>query len=175
MPVIKDGRLVEDDWTFIPDFLPLDEVARPVVSLARWRDGDCALRARNGRLGLRLPNDTDPAAIGADLDRFALIELEFPVFKDGRAYSQARLLRERHGYRGELRAVGEVVRDQYFFLERCGFDSVSVAGDKADQGRALEGWYEAMAEISVPMQPAADQRPPASSLRERRRAAAVAS
>ena len=144
MPVIKDGRLVEDDWTFIPDFLPLDEVARPVVSLARWRDGDCALRARNGRLGLRLPNDTDPAAIGADLDRFALIELEFPVFKDGRAYSQARLLRERHGYRGELRAVGDVLVDQLAYMRRCGFDAFEPDQqlDKDDVIAAFERWPE---------------------------------
>jgi uncharacterized protein (DUF934 family) len=175
MPVIKDGQLVENDWTFIPDSVPLDGVSRPVVSLARWQGESRALLGRNRWLGLRLPNIADPAVIGAELHCFALIELEFPTFRDGRAYSQARLLRERHGYLGELRAVGGIGRDQYFFLDRCGFDSVRVAGDEAELACALEGWYEAMAEISVPMQPASDRRPPASSLRERRRAAAGAS
>lgn len=173
MPIIKDGHLVEDDWVFIPDSLPLDEVARPVVSLARWQGESRTWLGRNRPLGLRLPNDADPAIIGADLHRFALIELEFPTYRDGRAYSQARLLRERHGYPGELRAVGEVGRDQYFFLDRCGFDSVTVTGDEAELTHALEGWFEAMAEISVPMQSASDKRSPASSLRERRRAAAA--
>lgn len=174
MPVLKGGHLVEDDWAYIPDPLPIDEALRPVVSLARWRDGAPALRVRKGPLGLRLPNDMDPAELRADLNRFDLIELEFPTFKDGRAYSQARLLRERHGYRGELRAVGEVGRDQYLFIDRCGFDSIAVAGDEVALARALEGWHEALAEISVPMQPTADGRLPATSLRERRRAAQAA-
>ncbi|MCH8809777.1 MAG: DUF934 domain-containing protein, partial [Proteobacteria bacterium] len=119
-----------------------------------------ALLQRNAPLGIRLRSDQPPKLVLDDLDRFAVVALEFPKFGDGRAYSYARLLRERYGYRGELRAVGNVLRDQALFMLRCGFDAFELAEDSA-----LEGWRESLAEISVFYQPTADGRSPAHALR----------
>ena len=91
--------------------------------------------------------------IAGELADFDLVALEFPKFADGRAYSTARLLRERHGFAGELRAVGNVLRDQFVFLHRCGFDAYQVA-----DARAAEAWLEALGEIQVWYQPTADGR-----------------
>jgi uncharacterized protein (DUF934 family) len=87
------------------------------------------------------------------LDRFAVVALEFPVFTDGRAFTSARLLRERYGYTGEVRAVGNVLRDQVLFMLRCGFDAFEMKSDDA-----AENWRAAIAEIDVFYQAAADRR-----------------
>ena len=97
MPLIKDGRLSDD-----PSTVPGLEM----VDLARWSDQREALLQGNRPLGLSVKPDDAIDDIASDLDRFQVVALEFPAFTDGRAYSQARLVRERHGYRGELRAVG---------------------------------------------------------------------
>ena len=166
MPLIRDGAPVDDPWVTVDDGtqLPLDGPA--MVSLERWQANRDELLGRNAPLGIRLKSDQSPALIADDLDRFAVVALEFPVFRDGRAYSHARLLRERYGYRGEVRAVGEVLRDQFLFMVRCGFDALEVRDEKAvEQGR------EAVSEISVVYQPAADSATPVWALRRRRYAA----
>ncbi len=160
MPLIKDDEIVEDPWTTVDDEEDLPEAAPAIVSLARWRAERDTLAGRNAPLGIRLRADQPPGEIAADLDRFQVIALEFPSFGDGRAYSYARLLRARHGYRGELRAVGQVLRDQALFLRRCGFDAFEVA-----EGTGVAGWREALGEISVFYQPAEDGRPAAHGLR----------
>lgn len=160
MPLLKDGQIVADPWTPAPEDSPLTAEGDLIVSLEQWQAEGEALRARNGRLGLRLKSDQSPAELGGDLDRFDLIALEFPRFGDGRAYSYARLLRERYGFTGELRAVGNVLRDQLFFMVRCGFDSFEVADDKA-----AAAWREAMTEVSVLYQPTGDGRRTAGTLR----------
>ena len=106
MPLIKGDRIVDDPWIAVDDEDELPEGAPAIVSLARWRAERDTLAGRNAPLGIRLRADQPPGEIAADLDRFQVIALEFPSFGDGRAYSYARLLRGRHGYRGELRAVG---------------------------------------------------------------------
>ena len=103
-----------------------------------------------------------------DLDRLALIALDFPVFRDGRAYSHARLLRERFGFDGEIRATGNVLRDQFLFMHRCGFDAFVIA----DPAQA-DAWLQSISEISVWYQPATDSRTPVLSLRHRLAAAAA--
>jgi len=109
---------------------------------------------------VRLTN-TDPVAdLAPDLDRLELIVLEFPKFTDGRAYSQARLLRERYGYRGELRAAGNVLRDQLLFMQRCGFDAFELT-----QGQPVQAWVAATNEFTVFYQPAGDGRNSAMQLR----------
>jgi uncharacterized protein (DUF934 family) len=100
------------------------------------------------------------AELAPDLERLELIELEFPKFVDGRAYSQARLLRERYGYRHELRATGNVLRDELQFMQRCGFDAFAI-----DDPKAVESWQAAIKEIDVFYQPAADGRATVSDLR----------
>jgi uncharacterized protein (DUF934 family) len=147
MPLLKDGKLVEDAWTPLADDAAQLE-GDIVVTLEQWQAERERLRGHNGRLGLRLKSDQSPAAIAEDLEHFQLIALEFPRFGDGRAYSYARLLRERYGFTGELRAVGNVLRDQLLFMLRCGFDAFEVANENA-----VEAWREAVAEIDLFYQP----------------------
>jgi uncharacterized protein (DUF934 family) len=169
MPLIKNDRIADDPWIAVADEDVLPEGAPAIVSLARWRAERETLAGRNAPLGIRLGAHQSPWEIADDLGRFQMIALEFPSFGDGRAYSYARLLRERHGYRGELRAVGQVLRDQALFMRRCGFDAFEVA-----EGTAIDGWREALGEISVFYQPTADGRPAAPSLRAATGAAAGA-
>lgn len=160
MPLLKDGRPVEDGWA------PLAQDGEPapqgdvIATLEQWQESREALLARNGRLGLRLRSDQSPAQIAEDLAHFDLVALEFPRFGDGRAYSYARLLRERYGFAGELRAVGNVLRDQLFFMVRCGFDAFEISNEDA-----VAAWQDAMSEISVWYQPTGDGRRPAGALR----------
>ena len=156
MPLIKDDAFIDDPWIAVADEEALPEGAPAIVNLARWQADRGVLAGRNAPLGIRLRADQPPAEISDDLDRFQVIALEFPIFGDGRAYSYARLLRERYGYRGELRAVGNVLRDQALFMRRCGFDAFEVA-----EGTGIAGWREALGEISVFYQPAEDGRPAA--------------
>lgn len=99
-----------------------------LVPLAQW----------NGEPGVLLGPADDPAALEGRFGVLSVIAIEFPHFTDGRGYSIARLLRERHGYKGEVRAVGEVLRDNLFYLSRCGFDSFEVS-DASKLEEALEG------------------------------------
>ncbi len=149
--VIKNRAIVEDRWQHLAD--DAEAPAGPViVSLARWRRERATLLERGQPVGVRLPNTADPAELAEDLPKLAVVALEFPKFADGRAHSQARLLRERHGYRGELRAVGDVLRDQLFFMARNGFDAFELRAD-----RSLEDGLGAFGEFSESYQPAADQ------------------
>ena len=162
MPLIKSGRLVEDPWANLDDDAPLPGHGPVIVGVARWQAERQRLRRRGPPVGVRMRSDQPPSLIADDFDRLHLIALEFPAFADGRAYSSARLLRERHGYAHELRAVGNVLRDQFMFLHRCGVDAFEVA----DQA-AVDGWIEAMSEIGVWYQPTGDGRAPVSVLRRR--------
>ena len=160
MPLIKDGQLTEDSWVHLDDEAALSPEAQQIVSLERWQAEHETLRQRNTPIGIRLKSDQSPTEIAEDIGHFAVIALEFPKFTDGRAYSSARLLRERYGYKGELRAVGNVLRDQFLFMQRCGFDSFEVKDAKA-----AEAWAESIAAISVAYQPGADARRPATAQR----------
>ena len=167
MPLIKNGRLADDPWVHVADADDLPLGVQAVVSLDRWQNEHEALVARNAPIGIRLKSDQSPALIADDLELFDLVALEFPKFTDGRAYSSARLLRERYGYTGELRAVGGVLQDQFLFMHRCGFDAYEVA-----DGKAAEAWLRALSEISVTYQPAADGQLSAIALRHRQAKAA---
>lgn len=168
MSLLKGGALALDPWVVVADDAPLPETGAPIVSLARWQRERAGLRARNGALGVRLPNAASVETIAEDLDRLALVALEFPKFNDGRAFSQARQLRERHFYRGELRATGQVLRDQLLFMARCGFDAFEIA-----KGEPVEAWAHALAEFSVFYQPTGDGRASAATLRRRAHAEAA--
>jgi uncharacterized protein (DUF934 family) len=115
---------------------------------------------------VQLPNSAAVETISADLDRIELVTLHFPKFNDGRAFSQARQLRERHGFKGELRATGQVLRDQLLFMARCGFDAFEIA-----KGEPVEAWEAALAEFTVFYQPTGDGRAVASGLRRVRQPA----
>jgi len=123
MPLIRNGQLVEDRYVRVLDDTPLADGVPVIVPAARFlADADDILR-RETPTGVLWPNNRRIAELVPYLDRLALVALDFPKFRDGRAYSQARLLREQHGFRGELRATGDVLRDQFVFLLRAGFDS----------------------------------------------------
>jgi uncharacterized protein (DUF934 family) len=153
--LIKDGAIVEDGWVHLADDAIAPDGADVIVSLKRWKDERETLSSRNGGLGVRLAGADSPAAIKDDLARLGVIALEFGTFKDGRAFSHARLLRERYGYRGELRAVGDVLRDQLFFMRRCGIDSYELRAD-----RSAEDALAAFRELSVTYQGATDDKRP---------------
>jgi uncharacterized protein (DUF934 family) len=154
MALLKHGALQPNEWLTVADNEDLPEGKPVVLSLDRWKKDRETLLGRNTPIGLRLRSDQSPILVAADLERFPLIVLEFPKFTDGRAYSYARILRERLGYQGEIRATGQVLRDQYLFMTRCGIDSVEIADETK-----VSGYLEALGEFSVWYQPTADQRP----------------
>jgi uncharacterized protein (DUF934 family) len=123
---------------FVPEFPAAGAL---IVPLALWRLRRDDLLGRRGPVGVLLGAADGPEAIAADLDRLALVAIHFPKFADGRGLSTARLLRERHGFEGELRAVGDVLRDQLAFLERCGFDAFALRTDQ-DAQAALAAFGE---------------------------------
>lgn len=149
--IIHDQRVVEDHWQHLADDAPLPAAGDITVSLARWQQEADALKARAAKVGVRVPNTLDIEEVASNIIDIPLLCLEFPAFGDGRAFTQARLLRERLGYRGELRAMGDVARDQLFYMQRCGFDSYEPRADK-DIGEALK----AFTEITLTYQGAAD-------------------
>jgi len=124
MPLVKNGKIVSDIFVHVPDGAELPGDGAVLVSAARFLEDPEALLQRSGRLGVIWPNNRDVDDLVPWLDRLAVVALVFPTFRDGRAYSQARLLRERYGYDGELRATGQVLRDQFVFMLRAGFDAL---------------------------------------------------
>ncbi len=128
----EGGRVVDDAWTEIATAEGLHAApddAQVIVPLPLWQAERDALMARDGPVGVRLEGDDEPAALADDLPKLGLVAVDFPKFTDGRGYSIARLLRERYGYHGPLRAVGDVLRDQLFYMLRCGFDQFALKHD----------------------------------------------
>ena len=164
MRVIRNGRVEQDDWQRIEGTDPQQPVpdGDVIVPLEYWRRNREALARHSGRVAVCLNGDDSLDELSAALDQFELVALEFPRFTDGRSYSHARLLRDKFGYRGEIRAVGEVLRDQLFFMQRCGIDSYQVSEDK-DAQDALKG----LSDFSVKYQTAADGAPPVYKLRQK--------
>lgn len=161
--------VADDTWVHVADgaVLPPDRPA--TISLERWKAERDGLTGRNLPLGIRLESHERIEEILPDLPRFALIALDFPNLNDGRHFTTARLLRERHGFRGQLRATGQVLRDQIDLMKRCGFDAFELPA-----GRNSVSALSAFGEISVAYQPAADAHPTAAQLRHRQPEQAVA-
>ncbi len=157
MQVIKCGKILTDDWQRIVALAPEDPLPDGdfIIPLAYWVDNQQALSQHQGNIAICLDGDDNVDDIANVLHVFDLIALAFPDFRDGRAYSHARLLRDKYNYRGELRAVGDVLRDQLFFMQRCGIDSFQVRADK-NMEDALKG----LADFTVKYQSAADGAPP---------------
>ena len=152
----QDGAFRRDTWAKVDTTSALPEGA-VILPKKRWLAERGALGSRNGPLGLLIAAGETADDIAGDLSRFAVIALDFPKFSDGRAFSTARLLREKHGYAGELRAVGNVLADQIPFMRRVGFDTFEVTN--APTRRALtEG---RIAEVTLHYQPSAAAEPPA--------------
>jgi uncharacterized protein (DUF934 family) len=141
MALIKDRKLAADNWLLLdtgadgalPEIPASGDV---IVPLAVWKASKDSLIAR-GRVGVWLAGDDVPADIADDLAHLSMIAVRFVSFTDGRGYSIARLLRERYGWRGELRAIGDIQRDQVFYYTRCGFDALALRdGDDVDSALA---------------------------------------
>jgi uncharacterized protein (DUF934 family) len=126
MQLVKNGKIATDIFVHVPDGAELPGDGAVLVTATRLLEDAEALSTRSGELGVIWPNNRDVDDLVPFLDRLAVVALVFPTFRDGRAYSQARLLRERHGYDGELRATGQVLRDQFVFMLRAGFDAFQV-------------------------------------------------
>jgi len=132
-PRAADFEIASDDgWLSIADDAIVPSNGDVIVSLARLTAERDALLSREGRLGVRVPNDTLPDLLAPLATSVALIALDFPTHRDGRAYSLARWLRSRFGFSGEIRATGKVVRDQLANLARVGFDSFDLARGSAE-------------------------------------------
>jgi uncharacterized protein (DUF934 family) len=161
MPLIKDGVFAEDHFQTVADDEPIPANGT-IVSLARFGKERETLMARNAALGVRLKSDESPEALGDDVHRLSVIVLEFPKFRDGRAFSWARMLRTRLRYEGEIRAVGHFLYDQLAFMKRVGIDAFEVR-----DGFALAEFDRAMGEMSYVYQPSVDGRPTIRELRAR--------
>jgi uncharacterized protein (DUF934 family) len=148
MPLIKNGAVVTDPYVTVSDDAALPDGAPVIVSATRLFANPAPILTRKAPVGVIWPNNKNVADLAPFLDCLAMVALVFPNFKDGRAYSQARQLRERYGFRGELRATGQVLRDQFVFLVRAGFDALDVAkpGDE-------EAFAAALARYTVFYQP----------------------
>ena len=153
MPLVKQGRVTTDPFVHVVDGAELPRDGAILIPAARFLEDPEAVLKRAGKVGVIWPNNRDLDDLVPYLDRLAAVALVFPSFRDGRAYSQARLLRERHGYDGEMRATGQVLRDQFVFMSRAGFDAFEVKKD-AD----ADAFAETVKRYSVFYQPTGDGR-----------------
>ena len=124
MQLIKDQQIIENTWQYIADNdeLTTGDIS---VSFARWQADKQQLIAHDGKLGIRMSTTDSADELANDLEKFQLIELDFPDFADGRLFSQAWLLRGRYHYQGEIRAIGHYIPDQVFYLARVGVNAFS--------------------------------------------------
>lgn len=129
MPLVKDGQIVSDAFAHVADDAELPIEGAVLVSAARFLSEPGTLTQRTAPLGVIWPNSRNIGDLAPHLGQLAAVALVFPTFRDGRAYSQVRRLRERYAYRGELRATGQVLRDQFIFMLRAGFDTFEVKKD----------------------------------------------
>jgi len=152
MPLIKNKQLAANDsYTLVADDAELPAAGDVIVGLARFLANEAALRARASKLGVRIDPEDEVNEAAKVLGKVDLVALSFPKFGDGRAYSKARLFRERFGYTGELRAVGEVLADQLQYMSRCGIDAFALA-----EGKDVAAAIRALDDFSVTYQGATD-------------------
>jgi uncharacterized protein (DUF934 family) len=153
MRLVKDGKIISDGFAHVADDAEIPADGAVLVSAARFLEQAEVLLQRKSPTGVIWPNNRDVDDLVPYLGRLAVVALVFPTFRDGRAYSQARLLRERHGYRGELRATGQVLRDQFVFMLRAGFSAFEVKKDND-----AEAFVSTAKRYSVFYQPTGDGR-----------------
>ena len=159
--LIKDGLISEDSWTLMAK--PEGEAAsvqvptgQVIIPASVWLAQKDKLQTRND-LGIWLDSDEGAELIGAEANRFAVIGVNFPTFMDGRSFSTARLLRERYGFTGELRAVGNFIRDQLCYLRRCGVNAFAFANPEANLDEAVKSladfqeYYQASVDQPLPL------------------------
>ena len=154
MRIIKDKKIVEDHWRHVGpnQDMFLGDV---IVPLDIWQSDCESLQKKNGKLGVLLEPDQHPSEIADDLDKFDVIAINFPTFMDGRGYSYAKILRDQYNYKGEIRAVGDIMRDQLFYLQRCGFNAFEIK-----EGKNIEEEIKGLNDFSETYQVSADQKVP---------------
>jgi uncharacterized protein (DUF934 family) len=159
MPLIECGRIVSDPWQ-----QPADDAALPsgpcILNLSRLQQDEAVRNAPHLRLGVALPVDQPADVLAPYLERLALVAVNFPTFRDGRGFTQARSLREHLAFSGEIRATGNILPDQYAFLLRCGITTVEIK-DGADPA----AWQNAADRFSFTYQPSVLEEPVLSGLR----------
>jgi len=158
--IVHNGKIAIDSWQLrdtaetrdSATAADLDKTAGTLVPLPLWLQRRESLKSTRSRLGILLQGNDDPACIVSDLTHIELIAVNIARFTDGRGYSVARLLRGRYGYRGELRAVGDIVQDQLYYLMRVGFDAFALRDDQDPQAAAA-----ALSAFSVSYQSSSDE------------------
>jgi len=153
MALWKNGAFVDDDWRIVDDDAPLADGDRVIVTLKRWRDQRAALIGREPAVGVLIAAGDAWIDVVADLPRFPVIAVTIPKYADGRAFSIARLLRERDFYRGEIRAVGDYIIDQVPFMMRVGIDAFATSDPVLIRALARGEWPE----VPHYLQPAFDR------------------
>ena len=160
--IIRNQTIVEDDWSRLDDTAPVPATGKFILSLARWQAERAALKPR-GQLGVLIDGKLDVAGLQDDLHYLSLIVIPFVFIQpkpeggrtfDGRGYSQARLLRERLGFKGEIRATGDVFRDAMYYMHRCGINEFEMK-----PGQDLKDALNAFKDFSTAYQAAADGQP----------------
>ncbi len=152
--LIKDRTIVDDHFVVVTanEDSPLDLPDAPVlVKLPLWQAQRAALLAHPHAKGVQLAPDEFAETILDDLDKLDLVAIEFPAFADGRGYSTAHALRGRYGFKGELRAVGDVFKDTLFYQQRCGFNSFLIK-----EGKNLEDALQGLQTFTTPYQGSAE-------------------
>lgn len=142
--LIKNRQIVDDQWLLIKEISQLEDLLaysgqNLIVPLAFWREERNRIKQRSGKTAVWLNSNELPQSLGEDLHNLEVIALNFPIFSDGRSYTSARELRSNLGYKGEIRAVGDVLRDQLFYMSRCGFDAFLMREDQ-DLEKALSAF-----------------------------------
>lgn len=133
--LIKNRQIIDDEWVLIKEASQLEDLSAYsgqdlIIPLTIWREDRDRFLQRTGRTAVWLNSHEVPQALGTDLDRLEVIALNFPIFSDGRSYTSARELRSNLGFKGEIRAIGDVLRDQLFYMSRCGFDAFLMREDQ---------------------------------------------
>ncbi|WP_226661109.1 DUF934 domain-containing protein [Microbulbifer aggregans] len=156
--VIIDRAIADNTWNLLPlggeEEITAETLApgKVILPLSVWLELRDQLQSRKEEIGVWLDSDETADLIGDAAEELPLIAAHFPAFTDGRAFTAGRLLRQRYGFTGELRAVGNFMRDQLTYLNRCGFNAFAFQGDQP-----LEGLLESLQDFSDSYQAAADQ------------------
>ena len=148
--IIKDGAVIDDQWQLLASDADTVPEGAVIVPLSLWEQKKSELAGRE-QLGIWLDSDQSPQAIADDLENFAVVAINFPAFADGRGFSYGRELRDTHNYQGEVRAIGGFIRDQLYFLQRCGFNAFAL------ENTELESALASLQDFSDNYQAAIDQ------------------
>ena len=153
MPLITGNDFAADPFVTVSDDGKLPDAGGAIVSLARFQKDRDTLLARNSPIGVQLKASESPELLGGDLERLSVVALDFPTHRDGRAFSWARMLRTRLGYKGQVRAVGNFIYDQINYQHRVGFDAWVVP-----ESLSIEQFRKAFTEETNVYQPSTDGR-----------------